>query len=481
MLLWMIYVIVVSLILGGAALAAERSAHLRGAPTRWLWGASLIASLALPVAMTSVSIQIPRPLGAIAQSTPQDTIPLRQITGGAWRQMTGGAALPSIGLGAETERGAAAEARLDAFLTWGWTAAAGLMLLVILFNGAALYRRKRDWETQVMAGAPVFMSDDVGPAVVGLFRPRIVVPRWITGAEPQAQTLVVAHELSHLDAGDAQLLALAILLIVAMPWNLPLWWQLRRLRFAIEMDCDARVLRGGHDVAAYGETLVMVGERQSGRVAVVAAMSEPRPFLEQRIRKMLEKRKKPAWASATALSALGLMLAACATVVSPPNAPANDAAAPTFVNDGDMKLYRSSEWNFALDIPKTWNAFPAQPTNSPAEVIRFASHEHGYHLLIVFRMPNNPQESPEEHSMAIQQVLANAGFSHFVTGETRIGSKVVHTLDFDKPTKDGHGLWNCRHYFVTDGTLSYTLGFGTTDRAAMFDTFDKMAKSFVAG
>ena len=33
--------------------------------------------------------------------------------------------------------------------------------------------------------------------------------------------------------------------VVLMPWNLPLWWQWRRLRFAIEVDCDARVLASG--------------------------------------------------------------------------------------------------------------------------------------------------------------------------------------------------------------------------------------------
>ncbi|UUZ52386.1 hypothetical protein LP419_22985 [Massilia sp. H-1] len=43
-------------------------------------------------------------------------------------------------------------------------------------------------------------------------------------------------------ARDPQLLGLALLVLVAMPWNLPMWWQLRRLRHAIEVDCDARVL-----------------------------------------------------------------------------------------------------------------------------------------------------------------------------------------------------------------------------------------------
>src|SRR5262249_30969774 len=65
---------------------------------------------------------------------------------------------------------------------------------------------------------------------------------------------------------------------------------------------------------------------------------------------------------------------------------------------------------------------------------------------------------------------------NFVFGETTIGSRPVVTLDFDK-LKDG-GTWSCREYFIADGTMVYTLGFGTSDKAAMFERYDRMAKSF---
>jgi len=54
----------------------------------------------------------------------------------------------------------------------------------------------------------------------------------------------------------------------------------------------------------------------------------------------------------------------------------------------------------------------------------------------------------------------------------------VRTLDFEKTMPDG-STWSCRHYFIIDGTLVYTLGFGTDKRDAMFGLYDKMAKSFV--
>jgi hypothetical protein len=54
MLAWMSYVIVVSLLLSLAALAMERSARVRQKPTRWLWGTSMIASLLVPLVISSV-------------------------------------------------------------------------------------------------------------------------------------------------------------------------------------------------------------------------------------------------------------------------------------------------------------------------------------------------------------------------------------------------------------------------------------------
>jgi len=146
------------------------------------------------------------------------------------------------------------------------------------------------------------------------------------------------------------------------------------------------------------------------------------------------------------------------------------------MNTTDMKHYKSAEWNFALDIPKRWHAMPPQSANSPFEVMRFMSKEDGTHLLIVFREIHDPKQTLPEVSEAVQKILANHGFGNFVPGNSAIGSRAALTLDFDKQ-KDG-ATWSCRHYFVADGTLRYTLGFGTTKKAEMFELYDKMAKTF---
>jgi hypothetical protein len=65
-----------------------------------------------------------------------------------------------------------------------------------------------------------------------------------------------------------------------------------------------------------------------------------------------------------------------------------------------------------------------------------------------------------------------------VPAKTTIGSRVVPTLDFDKANDKG-GTWSVRHYFVFYGTLVYVVSFGTTEWHAMFDLFDRIAKTFV--
>jgi hypothetical protein len=163
------------------------------------------------------------------------------------------------------------------------------------------------------------------------------------------------------------------------------------------------------------------------------------------------------------------------------------------MNITDMKRYKSREWNFALDIPKRWNSLPPVPTNSPYEVIRFASREEGIHALIIFREPSDPKRTVNERADKVQKLLGSKGFSYFARTETMIQSRPVLMLDFDRPHDeeslplilDGDRyvqrpdlVWSCRHYFLAADTLAYTLGFGTTNKAAMLDLFDRMAKTF---
>ncbi|MEO7042711.1 MAG: hypothetical protein ABI035_10660, partial [Gemmatimonadaceae bacterium] len=54
-----------------------------------------------------------------------------------------------------------------------------------------------------------------------------------------------------------------LIAIILAPWDIPLWWAWRRLRLAIEVDCDARVLRTHPDIRRYAELLLLTGQRSA--------------------------------------------------------------------------------------------------------------------------------------------------------------------------------------------------------------------------
>jgi hypothetical protein len=144
-----------------------------------------------------------------------------------------------------------------------------------------------------------------------------------------------------------------------------------------------------------------------------------------------------------------------------------------------MRRYQNTEWNFGLDVPQGWNRFAPVSSNSPSEVMRFASGRDGTQLLIIFRNYFDARKGVGGFVSGVQQTLEKAGFSHFVTGEITVGSERVVTLDFDRPMPDGGGTWSCRQYMFVSGTLLYTLGFGTSGKPeTVLALQDRVANSF---
>jgi bla regulator protein blaR1 len=341
---WMVYVFVITLLLSGAALAAEHVARLRRARTRWIWAAAIAASLLIPTLIASVSIQVP------SFSTPAvspKAVPLRDLTS---VQL-----VPLTWVHQHTGNVVATHSE-NRVLQRAWLIVSVALLAALILNGLQVAWRKRGWRTGTVAGLSVYIGRDVGPAVVGLLRPRIVVPDWLLEAAPSHQAMVITHEQSHLAGRDPQLLTAALFLLVLMPWNLPLWWQLHRLRYAIEVDCDARVLKAGLDARQYGEALIDVSQRPSGYIGSVAAMSESRSFLEERITIMV--RDPARWGSLLTVmfGCASVALLAVAAQVSPPNIGSLDSeqgvsnAAPQLL-EGYVGLYLRGE-NIIFEITR---------------------------------------------------------------------------------------------------------------------------------
>jgi hypothetical protein len=139
----------------------------------------------------------------------------------------------------------------------------------------------------VVDGVPVVVTDGLGPATVGMWRTRVLLPRWAL-ALPQAQRrYVVRHEEEHRRAHDGRLLFVASLTLLVAPWNLALWWQVRRLSLAIEMDCDRRVVRALGDARAYGELLLTVAQAASRGPRLQPALLGGMGMLERRLTMLL--------------------------------------------------------------------------------------------------------------------------------------------------------------------------------------------------
>ena len=113
-------------------------------------------------------------------------------------------------------------------------------------------------------------------------------------------------------ARDPLLLAAGCLAVALVPWNQAAWWMLRRLRAAVEMDCDARVLRRGARRHAYGTLLVEMAGRGPGLSLGAPALAGPPSTLERRLRAMNARLPRFARLRAALMGVLALTAAAAA-------------------------------------------------------------------------------------------------------------------------------------------------------------------------
>jgi hypothetical protein len=193
-----------------------------------------------------------------------------------------------------------------------WGIASSIVVAWLVFAHFALRTELSNAVERRLQGRRVLVSSRFGPAVVGIFRSRIIVPAWILSLEDTEQRLIVSHECEHQSARDPLLGFIGLAAVIVFPWNAPLWWQLGRLRVAIELDCDRRVI-GRHrcDPFEYGSILLAVRARTTHQVHSALALVGRRSVLGQRIEAITSSRgtsvKRTALAAGGVLVSAGLM------------------------------------------------------------------------------------------------------------------------------------------------------------------------------
>lgn len=315
---WMLFAIVTGALFGASALAAAHGASAARRPTRPIWLAAFLASALWPVIALALAHQ-----GAARAGVGALLLPLT-VVGERSRALVNPSWLTS------------ASAWMDPLFLSLWAATTLVLLLQLTRAILTLRRQRESWRSHEVDGVRVRLSHEVGPAVVGFGSMEIVLPEWILTLEPQLLGMVLRHEEEHRRGHDPRILFATTLILTLSPWNPVLWWCARRLRLAMELDCDARVLAVHERPERYGLLLMMMAQRGSlGAAGFAPALTNPSSNLERRIIAMRRTIPRFARAQLLVFSALAAAVVAVACSVDSPEGvtASKSVAGPGPVND----------------------------------------------------------------------------------------------------------------------------------------------------
>jgi len=341
---WMLYTLLVSLAAALAVAALEAAGRALRLPTRHVWAGGMAACAVLAAAgvwrTAAAGLVFPAPpmtalpAGAGAAAAPDPSLAAALLAAAREGLIRAAASVGALGTGAGFW-----------VLTGAWAALTTALLAVGLATLRRFRRGRRGWPVLAVAGVPVRVAPAAGPAVVGLLHPEIVVPAWLLDEPAEHQRMVVLHEREHIRGRDPLLAGLGFALAALMPWNPVMWWLLRGMRWAAEVDCDSRVLRHDVPARAYGSLLIDLAGRTPRYSLGVSLLSESSAALKRRLHAMTAR--IPSWARTRAaalgaLSALALVGACEAKMPTSAEIAALDAAQAE-AHARDLRLLAGNE------------------------------------------------------------------------------------------------------------------------------------------
>ena len=308
MIMWMAFAAVIGGLLAAGGWACERLCEAMGWPRRFGWLAALTLAVVIPL-----SARPPAPtLEAPVNASPS---------------------VEQVALAAQDPVASTSGPMLDRMAAMSWGAAS---LATLLMFGAILglmARSRRRWPRRSVDGEDVYVSEGFGPALIGVARPSVVIPDWLFCASDRAGRVAIQHEREHARARDHLALLYGTVIAALFPWSPAVWWMVRNLRGAVEIDCDRRVIASGIPADDYGRLLLAIGVGRHRRWVLTPALVESRHSLERRLKIMAARKMKRSPLRAVTLA--GLTLAAVAI--------ACDTNAPTALDDALLDVLASPE------------------------------------------------------------------------------------------------------------------------------------------
>lgn len=289
-----------ALLLCVAAYAIERALRLTQRATRTPWVVALILAVVWPALAPEV----------LRRLTADDTATTLVINSDA--------ASPATLIASQLPASSASWQDLTATaLLVLWGAISFIMIARLVLAANALSRVTRNSQQIQLDGQPVLVTESLGPAVIGLWTPRVAVPQWFLQLDASLRAVVLRHEREHCLSRDPQLVWLASLAIAVMPWNIGVWILSRRLRLALEIDCDSRTLKREGNTERYGKLLLLIAQRQSS-YPLASMLAESSSHLKRRITAMqiIPLRKPAVRVAACAVVAVGAIVVACSPRIS---------------------------------------------------------------------------------------------------------------------------------------------------------------------
>ena len=416
---WMAYAALVGVLVSLAAVGLEHVAAARRWPVRAVWVAAVGLSVVWPLAESLRRYLLQAQATADVMPFAITVLPVTVISGSS---------------------GPNRADVINRVLIACWIVASALLLFRLVRAVIGLRNARGGWRRDEVDGVAVRLAPNEGPAVVGLRSMEIVLPEWIVALDTHLRALVLLHEDEHRRARDPHLLFGAAVLVALMPWNLALWFQARRLRLAIELDCDARVLRAQPSAERYGLLMMTIAQRRSVAPTLFAPMlTEPATQLERRILAMSMTTRRVARATLYGGVAAGVaLLFACSlrsdSVTGPgsPNATRTAAAngAPRYVSDSttykDFQVEQTAQ-------PQPGNAAPRYPDVLRAAgvdgdvIVQFVVDTTGRADMRTFKILKS---SHDLFTAAVREALANMTFAPAEVGHKKVKQLLQMPFEF---------------------------------------------------